>query len=353
MRKVKVGIIGFGFSGSTFHAPVISAVPGMELSCICTTDPGKAKSLNPHVAIVSTPSELFADPSIDLVVITSPNKFHFPLVLQALQAGKHVVVEKPFVITVEEGKELIAKARKVRRLLSVYHNRRWDNDFVELRRLISNQELGDLHYYEANYHRFSPDLQGGWREQQAPGSGTIYDLGSHLIDQALILFGTPVAIWADMFAQRAIGAADDYFHIQLHYGNTRVVLQSRMLERGSYPRYLVHGSKASLLLYGTDPQEVMLRQGIHPLSEAWIQCGAESRGTLIRQQDVTEQQTLDQIELYPGSYSSYYEGMYRSVVYGDPLPVSAEEALETINLIETAQLSSTEGRIIPYQRVNY
>lgn len=345
MTIVRVGLIGYGFAGATFHAPIIGAVPGLELAAVVTTKPEAVRHDHPQaaVAVYADAQQLFDDPAIDLVVVATPNESHEPLARRALLAGKHVVVDKPFTIASREADELIALAQRRGRLLSVYHNRRWDSDFRTVRKLVEAGTLGELYSFEAHYDRHRPAIGGRWREQNLPGSGTLYDLGAHLIDQALVLFGPPEWLWADVAIQRQGTQAPDYFHLALGYGRLKAILHSGMLVAGSGPRYQLHGLAGSFAKTGFDPQEEALKRGGRPGDPGW---GAEDPsifGTL------TTVGGDGRTEARPhpsetGAYEAYYLGMAAAIRGEAHVPVRAEDAANTIRIIERAMESSREGR---------
>lgn len=347
MHNVRVGLIGYGFSASTFHAPLLGAVEGFVISAVSSSKPHLVNRDLPGAAVESSPSELIRRKDVDLIIITAPNDAHFPLAKEALEAGKHVVVEKPFVLTIDEGKQLIELARSRGVLLSVYHNRRWDNDFLTLQEIIRSGRLGKIFTYEAHYDRYRREVRDRWRERAIPGSGLLYDLGAHLIDQALVLFGIPQFVTADILSQRDHAQADDYFHITLKYERLRVILHSGMLVKEPGPHFLVHGDKGSFRKYGLDSQEETLKGGGVPGNPHYGEDDEKNFGTLVWENanGLTQRETLRTI---PGCYQTYYEGIYRSVVSGTASPVSAEEALNVIAVIEFAQRSSSEQRTLPF-----
>jgi scyllo-inositol 2-dehydrogenase (NADP+) len=344
MRMVKVGLIGYGLSGKVFHAPVIQAVPGLMLTKVVSSQPAKVHADLPHVEVVGSVEELLADEGIELVVVATPNTSHYVYAKQAMEAGKHVVVEKPFVTSSSEAAELIRVAEACNRLLSVYHNRRWDNDFLTIKELIRAGAMGNLYQYESHYDRFRPDVKDRWREQDIPGSGMLFDLGSHLIDQALHLFGLPETVMADIAAQRPGSQVTDYFHLVLGYGPLRVILRSSMLVRQPGPRFQIHGDKGSFVKYGLDPQEEALKAGIKPGTPDWGKDRPEFFGELTT--GVGELAVTGKVETVPGSYQAYYQGIYDAIVRGKPVPVSAVDAMNVIRVIEWAEQSSREKRTI-------
>ncbi len=215
--NIRVGLIGYGYASKTFHAPLIAGTPGLELAVISSSDETKVKADWPTVTVVSEPKHLFNDPNIDLIVIPTPNDTHFPLAKAALEAGKHVVVDKPFTVTLSQARELEALAKSLGRVLSVFHNRRWDSDFLTLKGLLAEGVLGEIAYFESHFDRFRPQVRDRWREQGGPGSGIWYDLAPHLLDQAITLFGLPVSMTVDLAQLRPGAQSTDYFHAILSY----------------------------------------------------------------------------------------------------------------------------------------
>ncbi|WP_437296877.1 oxidoreductase [Sorangium sp. So ce426] len=340
-QRVYVGLVGYGLAGAVFHAPLIRSVPRLRLAAIATRREGQVMADHSGVAVHPTPEVLIAEPGIDLVVIASPNETHFPLARAALEAGKHVVVDKPFTITSAEADELIALAARRCRLLSVFQNRRWDADFRTVRSCIEQGLLGEVASYEAHFDRFRPAIKQGWREQAAPGSGILYDLGAHLIDQALVLFGPPRAVTADVLAQRSGARTVDYFHLTLDYGKRRVIVRSSTLVPEPGPRFAVHGDGGSFLKHGIDGQENALKAGTRPGVPEWGREDPRWFGTL-----VTASGERRVIESLPGAYEAYYEGIAAAILDGAPPPVRAEEARDVIRVIEAAMKSAAERRTI-------
>jgi predicted dehydrogenase len=305
---MRVALLGYGFAGKTIHAPLIRSVPGLELV--------QAVSRNGV-------DDVLDNPAVELVVIATPNATHFDLARRALRAGKRVVVDKPFTVTVDEGRQLIALAAGRGLFLSVFHSRRWDSDFLTVRALLARGELGEVVHFESHYDRYRPTVQNRWREQAGPGSGIWFDLGSHLVDQTLQLFGAPDSICADLGIQRVGGAAVDYFHVLLRYGRMRAILHGSNLAAGETPRFIVHGTAGSFVKYGMDTQEPALRRGELPGSGGW---GADPRpGTL------TTASGSRLVETIPGDYRAYYEA-----VRDGRNPVPPEQALQVVELLTSA-----------------
>ena len=348
MHNVQVGLIGYGFSASTFHVPLLSTISGFRITAVSSSRPELVEKDLPAAVVESDPSSLIQRKDVDLIIITAPNEAHFPLAKEALEAGKHVVVEKPFVLTYAQGKELIDLATRKGVILSVYHNRRWDNDFLTLQGIIESGKLGRIFTYEAHFDRYRREVRDRWRERGIPGAGLLYDLGAHLIDQALVLFGLPLSVTADILSQREGAQADDYFHITLKYDRLRVILHSGMLVMEPGPHFLVHGDKGSFSKYGLDSQEETLKGGGKPGSPFYGEDPEENFGMLVYENNngVTVRKSIRTI---PGRYQDYYQGIYQSIGSGVPAPVSAEEAVNVIAVIECALLSNKEQRSIPFQ----
>ncbi|WP_123041099.1 oxidoreductase [Cohnella candidum] len=347
MKKLNVGIAGFGLSGQIFHAPIIRSIEGIEIVKVFSSNAQKVKQHLPDADVVSAFDDLLSDNAIDLVVITTPNDTHYDFAKRSLIAGKHVVVEKPFVITSEEARDLMETAALQNRVLSVYQNRRWDNDFLTVKRTVDSGVLGDIALYEAHYDRYRPEVTDRWREKEGPGSGMLYDLGAHLIDQALYLFGKPASVYADVFPQRIDSKVDDYFHIVLTYGKMRAILHSGSLVSKHGPRFQLHGSQGSFTKYGLDSQEDMLRQGGTPGKADWGKDREEDYGEITHM--INGRMITEKVETLSGCYECYYQGIYDAIMYNAPAPVRAEEALITIKVIELAMRSSVEKRTLPFE----
>jgi scyllo-inositol 2-dehydrogenase (NADP+) len=347
MEKIRVGIIGYGFSGKTFHVPIIQTIKGFEISKIVSSNAQKVKETCPNVEVVSDVEGFFADPTIDLVIITSPNTTHYTFAKQALLSGKHVVVEKPFVNHSKEAEELIEIAARQNKILSVYQNRRWDNDFLTVKTCVESGVLGEIYSYEAHYDRYRPEVTNRWREQNIEGSGMLYDLGSHLIDQALHLFGLPETIFGDVFAQRENSVVDDYFHIVLGYERLRIILHSGSIVKSTGPKFQVHGNKGSFIKYGLDSQEDALKQGKVPGDALWGKDREEYYGELTIA--VGDLRLKGKIETKTGAYESFYKGIYESIIHNKPVPVSAIDAMHTIKVIELVKQSSQEKRVVSFK----
>ncbi|WP_018609652.1 oxidoreductase [Uliginosibacterium gangwonense] len=341
---LRVGIVGYGFATSTFHAPLIAAVPGLALTAISSSDTTKVHKDWPQVEAESSSEALFARADIDLVVIPTPNTTHAPLARAALEAGKHVVVDKPFTITLAEAEELCAVAKRCGKLLSVFHNRRWDADFLTLRKLIASGELGEIMHFESHFDRYRPEVRQRWREQALPGSGLWYDLGAHLLDQTIQLFGMPEAISVDTAIQRTGAQADDWFHALLRYGERRVILHASALVPRLGPRFAVHGTQGSFIKYGLDTQEDALKAGARPPAANWGHDPLKAEITVWAQGERTSREEYCEL----GNYPAYYTAIRDAIQSGTPNPVPAEDAIQVMRLIEAGIASIRERREIPF-----
>ena len=344
--KIQVGLVGYGMAGTVFHAPLISSVADLELKKIVSSNPAKVIADYPDAKVVSSLDELLDDPAIELVVVAAPNTVHFSSAKQALEAGKHVVVDKPFTNSTQDAEELIALAAKQNRLVSVFQNRRWDNDFLTLKNSIQSGLLGEIYSYEAHYDRFRPNVQHRWREQDLPGSGMLYDLGAHLIDQALHLFGTPKTVLADLQKQRSGSEVVDYFHILLDYGKLRVILHSSCIVRQPGPHFQLHGDRGSFIKYGLDSQEDLLKAGGRPGDAGWGADKPEFYGEITF--DNSGLTVKGKVETLAGTYEEYYRQLAKAIREGQPLPVTATEARNTIKVIELAKQSSEQRKAVDF-----
>ncbi|MGB3781017.1 MAG: Gfo/Idh/MocA family oxidoreductase, partial [Tunicatimonas sp.] len=262
---INVALASFGMSGLVFHGPLLSVHPHFRLHAVLERNRSDSQERYPDVKLVRKYEDLLTDESVEVIVVNTPNPFHYDMAEAALQAGKHVVVEKPFTNTTKEGEQLIALAEKKGRVLTVFQNRRWDSDFLTVQKVLAADVLGTVVEYEAHYDRFRNFIQPDtWKEEVGPGSGILYNLGSHMIDQALVLFGMPKTLFAKLSIQRKGGKAPDAYHLILGYETMQVVLKSSYLVRDQGPRYKVLGSEGTFTKYGLDPQEDLLKLGVSP-----------------------------------------------------------------------------------------
>lgn len=349
MTNIRTGIIGYGLSGRVFHAPFIDVVDGFELSAISTRNPANVKLIRqryPNTRIAGGADEIINDPDIDLVIVTSPNTVHFKQGKEALLAGKHVVIEKPFTNTVEEADELIALSKKQGKILTAYHNRRFVSDTKTVKKILASGLLGDVVDYETHFDRYrnEPRPTGYWREEALAGSGIFYDLGSHLIDQALHFFGLPQAVTAHIKSQRPWAKADDYFDIKLHYPTLTATLKSTMLAKAPGPTFQLHGKKGSFVKYGLDVQEENLDKGMIPNTSDWGKEPENIWGRLITEHNGIKINAV--VESENGDYREYFTNLRDAILGKTELVIKPEEARDVIRIIELAFRSNGENRTI-------
>ena len=338
--KINVGLIGYGLAGATFHAPLILSVDRLHLKAVATSRP--VALAGQQLRVSRDPQAILEADDIDLIVIATPNEMHFPAAQAALDAGKHVVVDKPFTLDVGQATALIAQAQERDRLLSVFHNRRWDGDYLTVRRLVADGRLGEISLFEAHWDRFRPAIKRGWREVPAEGAGLLNDLGPHLVDQALQLFGLPDAISGDVIAQRRQAAVDDYFELVLHYGRMRAILSASTLVAAPRPRFALHGSKASFVKYGLDPQEAALKAGIMPGTSGFGSDDPSRYGTLTDAEGRSRTVATED-----GCYTAYYEAVADAILLRQPVPVDPADARTGLRIIEIARQSARDGTRLP------
>lgn len=348
-RDLNVGLLGYGMAGQAFHSPVISAIPGLTLKTIFERKGEKSKERYPWVKVVHDAGQILEDETIDVVVVATPNPTHFDYARQALLAGKHVVVEKPFTVFSQEADQLIQLANEQKRIITAFQNRRWDGDFLTVKNVIENHLLGQLTEYEAHYDRFINYLRPNtWKEQNLQGSGIVYDLGSHLLDQAQALFGLPQSITAQIGTQREDSMIDDNFAIVLEYRNSlKVSLKASMLVREAGPHFTLHGTHGSFVKYGLDPQEAALKRGIRPQDDPfWGNEVEDLWGKL--NTTLNGLHYLGKIETIPGDYRAYYQNIFDAITGQADLIVKPEQVRNTIRMIELAYKSNELRRTIEF-----
>ena len=338
LAPIRVGLTGYGYASRTFHAPLIRATPGLELACISSSRADRVHADLPGIPVVSSPEEACSWPSVTLVVVATPNDTHVSIATAALRAGKHVVVEKPLAPTLEEARELASLARSRDRLLAVFQNRRWDGDFLAISDLVASHALGDVAHFESHFDRYRPVVRDRWRERAGVGSGLWYDLGPHLVDQALQLFGVPDRLMASMADQRPGAQADDWAHVVLEYGRLRVILHTSALVAASRPRFIVHGQAGSWIKYGLDAQERQLNATFTP--NAAGQAHNAEHAVLVDGASGTETDT----PVPCGDYRQFYVRL-RDALHGKAgNPVPPKEAIPVIAVVEAAMRSAADGR---------
>jgi predicted dehydrogenase len=346
-RAIGTALLSYGMSGRVFHGPLLAVNPGYAVRKILKRSSKQREALFPGAEIISSPEEVLNDPAVELVIVNTPNDTHFDYARRALRAGKHVVVEKPFTVTVREADQLIEEARKADRLLTVFQNRRLDGDSLTVKKILNEGRLGRLVEYEAHYDRYRPIVDAStWKERNTPGAGILYNLGSHLIDGALHLFGVPKSVDARLGPQRTGAMADDFYDIRMEYAGLLVILKSSYLVCEPSPRFILHGEKGSFIKYGLDPQEQAMKEGRLPQGADWGKDPEEYWGTLTT--TVNGSLRRERIETVRGDYPGFYASLYRSITESEPLAVTAEQGRDVIRIIEAVvQSAATNRAVIP------
>jgi scyllo-inositol 2-dehydrogenase (NADP+) len=345
MKDIHVGIASYGMSGEIFHAPLLHTRKGFQITKILERTKDRSKERYPYAEIVRKYEDLLSDPQIELIVVNTPDNLHHEMVTQAIEAGKHVVVEKPFTLSVKDADDLIQRAKKAGVILSVFQNRRWDSDFLTVQKIIRDKLLGRLVEFEAHFDRYRNFIQENtWKELTESGSGTLYNLGSHLVDQALVLFGLPDSVYADIRTLRTGGNVDDAFTLLLKYDDVKVTLKASYLVREPGPKYYLHGTLGSFLKWGMDPQEEALKKGLYPGSNDWGKEPEADWGTINTEKEGS--QFKQSVESVPGNYLAYYDKLYEALANGEPDPVPAEQGRDVIRVIEAAKESNTTGQAV-------
>lgn len=345
MSEIGVGLLGFGLAGRTFHAPLIEAVPGLRLVAVGTRQHEAVAERYPAAVVHADPRDVIRDPAVGLVVVATPNDTHAELATAALEAGHHVVVDKPITTTAAEAQTLIALAGRAGRCLVPFHNRRWDADFLTLSRCLDGGLLGEVREWHSHFDRYRPAIKDNWREEPGAGAGLLYDLAPHLADQVMARHGLPDWVSADVVAQRDAAQVDDYFHLVLAWGPVRAVLHAGTLVRGETPRLAVHGTAGSFVSYGLDGQEAALKAGHRPGEPGFEAAARLAPPTLTSAPGgvpLTAAVTPD-----AGAYTRFYTGVRDAVSDGAPPPVPATAGLNALRVVEAARRSAEEGRRIP------
>ena len=330
MAKIlNVGIIGYGISTKTFHLPLVTATENLKLAAISTSKPENIPTELADVTIYPHYEDIIHHTDLDLIIIPTPNHTHYPLAKAALLAGKHVVIDKPFTITPEEARELSAIAKDKQLILTVFHNRRWDGDFLTVKHLIENNVLGEIKYIESHFDRHIPTIRSNWRETDIPGNGTWYDLGAHTIDQILQLFGMPDELSVDCAKLREDAVAVDFFHTLMKYPTKRVVLHSTMIGADPSPRFIVHGTEGSYTIYGMDPQSEQLKAGMSPLDPNFGVYNVDGRLTRI----IDGQPVSSTYKTVKGQYNTFYAAVRDAITGTGENPVSTDSACQVMEII--------------------
>lgn len=339
--SVKVGLIGYGYAGRVLHAPLIQAVPGLCLTTVASSRTEEVRAALWDVR-VCTPQELVSDSGLDLVVIATPNTEHFPLALAALESGKHVVVDKPFTLDLAEAEKLRAAALRHNRMLTVFHNRRWESEVLGLQQILASGALGRVAQFDCRMNRFRPNVRQRWRENPGPGAGLWFDLGPHMIDLALHFFGLPQQITTSLAALRDGGQTDDWAHVLLTYPDKRIVLEATNIASGSLPRSVLHGTQGTWVKYGLDTQEAQLQAGMSPLDPAFG----------IDPQPAVFYSGTGETTEYPaprGNQVPFYAGVRDAILHHKPAPVSSRDALAVMAVLETTFRSAQQQRTLPLE----
>lgn len=339
---IRVGLIGFGFVSKTFHVPLLKATNGYLITTVSSSHPADVKAVLPDADVVSDPNALATHPDIDLVVIASPNETHAPLAEAAMRAGRNVVVDKPFTITVQEARHLAAVAKEKKVLLSVFQNRRWDSDFLTIQDAIRRDLTGRVVSFESRIDRYRPEVRERWREIPGPGAGLLYDLGPHLIDQTLFMFGIPDSVQATLAIQRSGGRTDDFFQVVLRYGEMVATLGAGSLVSGGSARFAVHGERASVIKLKPDIQEDQLRAGMSPGAPDW---GLDPDEVTLYEGATGKTRTLKSER---GDQRGYYVALREALLDRAPNPVPPEQGATVMAIIEAGFRSDKEGRrVVP------
>ncbi|HEV7348656.1 Gfo/Idh/MocA family oxidoreductase [Telluribacter sp.] len=340
-RIVQVGLIGFGLSGRYFHAPFLSVNPRFQLKKVVERSKNEAQEFDSSIETVRTVEELLADDALDLVFICTPNDTHFDYAKAVLESGKHVVIEKPFANTEAEARELTELAARKGLLATAYQNRRWDSDFLTLKKIMAEGTIGEIVEFESRYDRYRPvPVTNTWKEQSGDGGGNLYNLGPHLVDQALALFGKPEAVSAEIKTLREGSQIDDFFAIRLHYPDKSVLVKSSLLVFDSSLRYTLHGTRGSFVKIGLDVQEETLRKDILPDTTPWGEEPEDRWGTLYSEEFSGTFQSL------PGNYMPFYDNIYDVIVNGAEPAVKPAEVLLTTRVIDLAWQSSRDRTVL-------
>jgi scyllo-inositol 2-dehydrogenase (NADP+) len=346
MKKIiQTAIVGYGLSGKYFHAPFLHVHPGFKVIKVVERKGETSREILPKVVVVRDLESVINDPQIELVVIATPNDLHYAMVKSCLQKGKHVIIEKPFTLNSKEADELISVADKKKLKIFVYHNRRWDGDFLTIQKLLKSGALGELNEYEAHFDRYRPKLTTRlWREEEKKGGGVLFDLGPHLIDQVLQLFGIPDKLFAKIENQRKATKVDDYFRLVLSYSKMKAILTAGMLVKDPGPRYIIHGTIGSFVKYGIDPQEEALRKGMMPDSETWGIEDPDKWGLVTI--DYADMNVHGSVETEPGNYMEFYNNVHDVLNKKSSMAVLPVEARNVIRIIELARESSAKKKEI-------
>jgi scyllo-inositol 2-dehydrogenase (NADP+) len=344
-NPIQTAIASFGMSGLVFHGPFLKVSPQFQVRRIVERSKMISKALFPEAEIVRSFEDILRDKEIELVIVNTPDRFHYEMAGMALEAGKHVVVEKPFTFNAEEADDLIRLAEERGKLLTVYQNRRWDGDFLTIRKIVETGVLGQLVEFESHFDRYRPAIAPStWKEEEGEYAGVLYNLGSHMVDQALVLFGMPEAVTAHLRIIRPFGKVIDYYDLRLIYPAFTVLLKCSYLVKEEGPRYILHGTNGSFLKWGIDPQEEILKTGVLPVGDSWGKEPESAWGILNTQDNNVGQ--IQRIPTEKGNYQAFYNNLSEAIRNGQPLAVKPQEARNVIRILELAIESNREKRTI-------
>lgn len=345
MQPINAALCSFGMSGNVFHAPFLHLHPGFNFYAVWERSKQLAREKYPSVVTYTSLEDLLADQKVELVIVNTPNATHFEYAKKALEAGKHIIVEKPFTITTMEAEELIALAQQQDKKISVFHNRRFDSDYKTVKKIVEQDILGDVVEVEIHFDRYKQELSPKQhKETPGPGTGVLYDLGSHIIDQALFLFGMPDFVFGDVAIQRAISEVEDYFEVLMLYPHLRVRLKAGYLVREPLPSYVLHGTMGSFIKTRADVQEALLQSGVKPIGDDWAVEPESERGLLHTEQN--GQVIREKVATEKGNYMQYFEGVYNAIRSDENMPVDGEDGLNVIKIIEAAYTSNEQGSLV-------
>lgn len=346
MKILHAALCSYGMSGLVFHGPLLREHPGFKISKILERSKNLSKGKHPGARIARHYDEILLDPDIDLVVVNTPDHLHFEMAMAAIRAGKHVVVEKPFTLKASDASQLIREAEKMGIVLTVFQNRRWDGDFLTIREILEKGLLGRMVDFESHFDRYRTAIQDSWKDQST-GTGTLYNLGSHLVDQALVLFGRPDRLFCDSRLLRDGARTDDSFDLFLHYPDFKCLLRSSYLVREPGPRFTLHGTEGSFLKWGIDPQEEDLKQGKVPGSDHWGEERDSQWGTI--NTGSGRERKHGKYPTRAGNYLEFYDSVHATITRGAPLAVLPSQAMDVVKIIEAAYKSSREGQVVTFQ----
>lgn len=346
-NPIRTALVGYGSVAEKMHAPLISVCPDLDFVAVVERNGNRCEGKFPSLRTFRSLDELLNEDFADLICITTPNEYHFSMAKQCLLSGKHVVVDKPVTIHSHEAEELEKLAKEKNRVCSVFHNRRFDGDFRTLQKLVAEKTLGELVYLESHFDRFRPNISENWREKEVPGNGITYDLGSHLIDQVILLFGKPDAIYADIRKQRKHAVADDYFDISLYYQGLKARVTAGVLVNVQTPKFLLLGQNGSFQKFFLDVQEQAFKDGKIPQGPDWGVDPEDRWGKVYLENETLAYPTL------PGDYRIFYQNIADAILKHTQLQVTLPQAISVLKIIEASFKSAQEGRRITQSEGNW